>query len=495
MEALQGSRPEDGPAIAPHRSANATLLVVALITALTLALGLAAASTFTTRQMYLIEPLLAGAAVFVVFTCLLASRVRGSLVGDIGFIYVAFALAYTVLPGLTFLLLDFNVPTGVDPQSLSVIFPQPVELGAHLWRHALFITGVSAGYLALRGSAPPPLEQPSVRGHGSIIAIMAAVIVFCIATVTLLSAPVTSYIEHYTRFDHLSWPLRRLVYICLSLKKGGYFVLLALMFSQYRRYRVRIAVVVLSLCIYESAYSLGSRIETFTILLASVGFYHFRVAPISVVKGAIYLAALAVLFSGAEYFRASNYNLRDAEYALAAREGGKQALEFSAVFNTSFQLYSDRARGALPPRPWPMFFNEFIAVIPFLDHTAYNPQYWYARNYFPEAEVPPQTMGVIADSALWGGELDLLVRSLINGALFGYLMRWFLCRRHKWWALTVYTFCYATCIMTLKYSVLYQLIPFTQVLLPTLLFTGVLFGSQGLLSTLTRMPPGASQPA
>ena len=61
-----------------------------------------------------------------------------------------------------------------------------------------------------------------------------------------------------------------------------------------------------------------------------------------------------------------------------------------------------------------MFFHEFVAVTPFLDHTIYDPQYWYARNYYPDAVVPPQTMGVLAESAIWGGEVDLLVRSIIK---------------------------------------------------------------------------------
>jgi len=122
-----------------------------------------------------------------------------------------------------------------------------------------------------------------------------------------------------------------------------------------------------------------------------------------------------------------------------------------------------------------MFFYEFIAVIPFLDHTAYDPQYWYARNYFPQAVVSPPTMGVIADSAIWSGEFDLFFRSLINGALFASLTRWFLRRRDNWVAPNVYRLCYATCVMTLKYSVLYQLNPLARTLLPTLLLATFVF--------------------
>jgi hypothetical protein len=89
--------------------------------------------------------------------------------------------------------------------------------------------------------------------------------------------------------------------------------------------------------------------------------------------------------------------------------------------------------------------------------------------------VPPTTLGVVAESGLWGGEPDLLVRSLLNGAIFAWLTRWFLRRRDRWWALTVYIYCYATCVLTLKYSVLYQIIPLVRVVLPSVVLVAVLF--------------------
>ena len=90
------------------------------------------------------------------------------------------------------------------------------------------------------------------------------------------------------------------------------------------------------------------------------------------------------------------------------------------------------------------------------------------------AAVPPTTMGVIAESGLWGGEPDLFVRSLINGALFAGLTRWYLRRRQAWWALTVYVYCYANCILTLKYSVFYLAPPLLRVVLPSVLLTSLL---------------------
>jgi hypothetical protein len=460
-------------------SAEKAIFFVAITAVAAVILGLVAANILTTQQMYIIWPMLAAGAVFMMFSYTLWVRVRGNLIGDIGFIYLALALAYTILPAIKFLMIDLYFPLDFDAVNFAVLSPQTAELGTHFWRHVLFISGVATGYLAVRGGTLPlrPLSEKSTRANRRVI-IMIMAIVACSACIELLlSRTPATYWEHYIRYENLSGSLRGLVYLCSIFKNGGYFVLLALMFSQYRRYRVLIFIVVPTICAYEVIFSLGSRIVASTILMAFIGFYHFRVKPISMKKGILFLFVLASLFSGIAIIRASNYSLEDAKDKVL-RQKKITASEFEAVYCTGFHLYLERARGTLPRRDWRMAFYEFISLIPFVDHKKYHPLYWYARNYFPEAIVPPTTMGVLADSAIWGGEMDLLIRSLINGAIFALLTRWFLRRRDKWWALTIYIYCYATCIMTIKYSVFYQLTPLVKVLLPPLLLTEVLFRIQ-----------------
>ncbi|WP_027714511.1 hypothetical protein [Desulfuromonas sp. TF] len=460
-------------------------MFVLSIVALWAVLGIVTTLIFTAEQMYVIVPLLAAVAIFIIFSYVLWFRTGALIFGEIGFIYLVFALAYTILPSITFLTINFDFPIGFDNLNFSILSPQPEELGAHCWRHFLFIFGVATGYIAVRGGTMPtmPLHENSMSRDSQIVAVMSLITIFCVISVSLLSSPVATYWDHYSRFDHLSWSLRRFVYLCLIFKNGSYFILMTLMFRQYQKYRIIIFIIVPIICIYETVYSFGSRIETLTLLLAFIGFYHFKVNPISLKKGILYLLFLAILFTGIELIRSSDNSFEIAKNAVAT-EGIKSASEFGAIYYTGFHLYAERDQGNIPPRDWQMFFYEFISLIPFLDHTAYHPQYWYARHYFPNAIVPPQTMGVIVDSAIWGGEFDLFIRSLINGALFAMLTRWFLAHRNKWWACTIYIYWYATCVMTLKYSVLYQLIPFTRILIPVLLCTGILFLLQKNLMSL-----------
>lgn len=422
------------------------------------------------EKIFILMPAMMSVLVFMVFSIVLWRQVGGGLFGEIGFAYMALAVAYTVFPALTFVLLDLSFTSGWVWEKLSLLLPAPYDLGVHLWRHVLFIFGVGAGYLLFRGQGtarPNSMEKLPVRDR-PLILFLVVMIALCIFTVNQLSAPVATYIDHYTRFDHLPWLALRFLYICLIFKTGGYFVLLTFLFYRYKQRKWTIFFVVLLLCSYEISYSFGSRIETLSILLAVFCLYHYLVRPVTIKMGLTAFLAIATLFSVVELFRSTGFNSSNAKDVLS-QEGGTPASEFGAVYFTSYHLYSERRQGTLPPREWPMFFNDIIAVVPFADHTRWHPQFWYARHYFPDAVVPPQTMGPIADSAIWGGVGDLLFRSLFNGALFAYFVRWFQRRKDKWWAIVVYIYLYATCVMVLKYSILFQLMPLLKILLPTLI--------------------------
>lgn len=470
-----------------QNSVYEAIIIVGIIAILAVMLGFLTMSIFTDDQMYIIRPILAAIAVFVAFSYILKIQVHTNLLGEIGFIYLSFALVYTIIPAIKFFALDFNFPLDFDGFNFAVLSPQPEELGIHFWRHVLFISSVAAGFLLVRGRSVQrsPLNEKSERRYDRVITILLALMICCFCVLILLSAPVTTYYEHYSRFDHLSWPLRRVVYLCLIVKSDGYFVLMALMFSQYRKYRIFIFIIVPIVCAYEVVFSLGSRIVAFTILLAFLGFYNFRVTPISLKKGIVSLVALVFLFSVIGILRLSTNTMEATQEVISNKT--IKASEFESVYCTGFHLYFERSQGTLPSRDWKMFVYELRALIPFIDHTTYHPQYWYARNYFSDKALPPTTMGVIAESGIWGGEFDLFLRGLINGVIFALLTRWFMRRREKWWTLTIYIYCYAMCIMNIKYSLFYLLIPLSQIF-AALLLTEVLFRLQKTLSFLKSLP-------
>jgi hypothetical protein len=434
----------------------------------------------------LIVPTVAAMALFGLFAVLLRARLGGNVFGELGFIYLAWAVVYTVLPG-------FGLAVGSAAESglLSLLqLPAADELAVHLWRHALFIGSVAVGYLLARGQTAIPERLALPDPHHSsdrMVALLIGLIVVCIASLLLLSAPVTNYYEHYVRYEHLSWPVRKFVSLCVRLNIGFYSILLVLLFLNYQRYRRLIPVVLIVLCVHETTYSLGSRILSLMLLLQAALLYHLLVRRVSLTRALAACLLLGALFTGIEFIREAQGDLGEVQ-SRVSDEGLRTAGEFGAVFLTGFHLYAERAQGSLPPTEWPMFFNDFVSLVTFGDFTRWNPMEWYARNYYPDALVAPLTLSPIADSAIWGGEIDLFFRGLVNGAFFALIVHWFMRWRSRWWSLVVYAFCHATAIITLKYSVFYHLTPLLKNMLPAIL----LFA---LIRWLSRARAGSSRAA
>jgi hypothetical protein len=442
------------------------------------------ARTYIIENLSILLPSFVTLAIFLYFSLRLKSQIHGNIFGEIGFVYLAFATAYTVLPAYGFLTLD-SLWSGSGFQSLAMLNPDRTQLGLHLWRHVLFIAAVASGYLLFRGRHTPKFSSFNTLGDAEkpIIGSLFVGIIVSIILLWYLSAPVSEYIDNYTRYDNLSWIARRVVTICTVLKTGGTFVLLAIMFRNYKRYRLYIWVFVPLRIVEAVQGSLGARIDAFMTLVAVALLYHYCVKKVSLTKGLLVTLALTLVFSAIEIARVTEVNPVLEETALEGR--GMPAGELAAVFAPGFHLYGERASGSLPPVAWPVFFNDFISLIPLVDQTKWNPMYWYADNYFPNAVVPPFTMGPIALSALWGGEIGLFVQGVLNGIMFAFLMRWFARDGARWRVMTIYVFCYSSCIMCLKYSIFYQLVPLEKIILPLVV----------IVSVLAKDIPGSTKPA
>ncbi len=216
-------------------------------------------AAFFIRNVQILLPSFVVMAIFLCFSLWLRFQVQDNVFGEIGFIYLAFAVAYTVFPAYGFLTLE-SLSSEVGFESLAALAPSQGELGLHLWRHVLFIAAVGLGYLFFRGRRAPKFNSLENLGTAEkpIIRILFVAILFSVIALWSLSAPVNTYLDNYTRYDNLSWIGRRVVTICIVLKTAGTFVLLTAMFQNYKRYRLYIWSFVLLRAVYEVRNSLGS---------------------------------------------------------------------------------------------------------------------------------------------------------------------------------------------------------------------------------------------
>jgi hypothetical protein len=101
-------------------------------------------------NVQILLPTFATIGIFLYFSLRLRFQIHGNILGEIGFIYLAFAVAYTVFPAYGFLTLDHLASGGAEPV-LETLLPDQGELGLELWRQVLFIVAVASGYLLFRG--------------------------------------------------------------------------------------------------------------------------------------------------------------------------------------------------------------------------------------------------------------------------------------------------------------------------------------------------------
>lgn len=424
---------------------------------------------FFVNNLPILLPAFATIGVFLYFSLRLRFQIQDNILGEIGFLYLSFAVAYTLFPALGFLTQN-ALPSWVGIPILQILLPEQRELGLELWRQVLFIGAVASGYLLFRGKRASVFRSFDSLGTAEkpIIYFLLTSIVASVIALWWLAAPVHEYVDYYTRYGHLSWIGLRVVSLCTVLKTGGTYVLLVILFRDYKRYRILIWSFVLLRTIQEVLGSFGARIGAFMTLIAAAVLYHYCVKQITSKKAIVATLALLLVFSAIATIRLGDFGSSE-QSASADLDFG----ELGAVFVPGFQLYAARSMGTLPPVPWQLFFDDFISIVPLANDKKWQPMYWWADNYDPDAVVPPITLGPIALSALWGGGLFLSFEGLVNGILFAALMRWFARSGGNWRVMTVYVFCYSTCVMCLKYSIFWHLTPLLRTILPPVLIVSV----------------------
>lgn len=416
---------------------------------------------------FLLSPILVFIFIYYIFYIVL-KKLESNVLSDIGFIYLGFFLLYTIGPAWHYFFITIDK---WDP--LFYLNLKPEQVSNYLWLHVVFILSFSIGYLFSRGKNSggiPILKQYSSDNNRSTIILLLLLLATCYLFLIGLSNEVSNYYESYIRYDDLSWENRKFVSILIRFKLGIYAALLTFLFMRFQRFRLSIFILLILILSYEIIFSYGARIQAFIILTQCLFLYNLVVKKIQI-KILITISILVMFgFSMIELVRLLTY---DQTQDFLSENGLRLPLEFNSVFYTGYHLYNVRWIGIMPPHEFQMFFYDLISLVPFVDFQEWNPMEWYFRNYYPDALVAPFTLGPIADSAIWGGILDLFMRGFVNGLFFALILRWFLAYRSNWWAISVYTFCCASSIMSLKYSIFYLLNPLLKTILPLFLIIAI----------------------
>ena len=285
----------------------------------------------------------------------------------------------------------------------------------------------------------------------------------CIIILMSLSASVETYYDHYTRYDHLSTPLRKVVSVLKRIYWGIIPIIIIQIVIRYRNNVNIIFLFIIFICASDLIISKGSRINTFIIVLQVLVVYNCVLKRVKLKKVLLLGFTFIVFMSFLEIYRIavdgsdlSNFNIIPGE--------------FNSVFYPSIDLFKLRENETFINLNDLMIFKDLFFVIPFFNLTEADPMHWFWINYHPNAPVAPYTMGPIADSAFYGGWAGLIVRAFLL-SLNITLIRLLLVRfRVTWVILTIYSFLVSVSILALKYSVLSYQEQFLKNLMPILIF-------------------------
>ena len=382
---------------------------------------------------------------------LLLTKFKGhtNLISEIGFVYIGFIILYILFPAIVIVFLNV-----LDAGILSNFLPTITETASHINVMNLFLFSFCLGYLLLRNKKeiPKNIKLKKITKDYYLLLILVAMIILSYLILAFLSAPVETYYDNYTRYDHLPGYLRAIASILVRLNWGLYVFIFLFLFILFPKRKLLLFTFLIFLSIVEFTFTSGARINILIYLILFIVLWNLFVRQVSVKSLIVPAIIVSSIFSILEIVR-----LDDSSNIQTFLEAGLPiAREFGSVFLTSFHLYYERETEMLATIPSPVFWWDFISLIPFLDFSQYNPMVWYWKTYYPTSQVAPFTLGPIANSAMWGGLPDLFLRGLINGLFFAFLVNLFTKYSSKWWMIAIYVYCIATTVLVIKYSIFFH---------------------------------------
>lgn len=408
--------------------------------------------------------------IYAIGVSLMVRRTAGYCAADLGFIFFSLCFLYTAAPGMTFLFLELDEVPGWPWMELNSLTPTEDALAVHLWRHNIFLLCFLLAYMFVRRRVDVVDFSRRVDSLGRRLGLKE--IVFFIPlffTFSILGNSIAGesdiYYEKYQVIESLGeW--ERIVYALANRIAAGsqYFMVISFVCLPIKKWLKVMGI--LAIAFYQLLMSSGSRVELLFFIIAGGVAYALFVNKVKLRY--VFFAALCGLcsFWFIEVFRYYEFDLAETIQHFQAF-GVKPMGELGAVFSTGFHLYSLSEVGQLPLRDGKMFFFEIMSLFSSNANSHLSPQSWYWREFYPNYPVPPQTNGPIADSALWGlGLFDLAIRACIIGFIFGWLTNKVFGRELSFVWAVIYIFYCATCVMTLKYGVLWQLNPIVKTMLP-----------------------------
>jgi hypothetical protein len=402
---------------------------------------------------------------------------------EIGTIYCAALTLYSLVPFLNYLLAGMKWTALSDTRLLAYDAP-PAEIGRFAWNYVVYLSSFAAVYLWARGK-PASQKRVAVIDDSPPLAIVVLPLVALLVYFYLLNTVWgVDASPGYSKISDTMLNLKRLplvVYQISSHLRGILLILkIALLILLFERWEAKRWSAVLCLWLaLETAHTilnLGARFETALLLLSALLCYHRFVKPIrlsqAVAAGCLFIAGFQIMGMARNYALKGNRPVP----SLTFRSVASATNEFQSIFATAYHLDQMKKAGQLENVPAQLYVSDFLMPVPqqLLPVKKIEPAEWYLEVSGIEGRTG-YMFGVIAQSVVGFGLLELALRGALVGVLFGWAQRYYARRSSRFLPTLLYIWLCVWSYYTFRASTFYLLSPAIYRVLPVvaLIYFGV----------------------
>lgn len=446
----------------------------------------------------LVVPMLALGELTLLYVTVLWCRDGELPVFESGTMHVLATGAYGIIALLGFVRMQGAWDPQADARLQAYLF-NAAELGSFGWRYVVYLASFAVVYLVVRGRASATGVDFAPVPRTTVTVIVVLLVVLYLARLVLLavygpSADLQSDPEATASVTArpMPYPLRQLAHNLVSALLVVKQAMLTLIVARWRCPAARLVVLAwLALAAVATAAHLGSRTNSVLLLLSFGMLYHRLVRPLSALALS---AAGAALLTGFLLHGAVRHS-RGLEPFEREYHPVAGANEFQAIFTNGFDLQKRRDGGVLPAVPWQIHAVDLYLTVPsqLLPFEKFEPSAWYAGAIGVADSGIGLMFGVIAQSVVGYGWIELVLRGAALATVMALLHRWYVRRASQLWPTLLYLFVATWSYFSFRattlwpvYFVVYQFVP---VLLFAKLLELALGRSRGEARLLPQAPP------
>jgi hypothetical protein len=373
------------------------------------------------------------------FVAVLAWRDGELPVFESGTLWVASTTMYSVFPMVNFALGGLRWELPADYRLVNYA-PTPQEMGAFTWNHTLYLATFVVVYLLIRGRRHAPSGIMPLPRTLRLSVVLTFVVMFSLVTlIRFIVLPPEAALSPYeggnfayrANVPHVFLQVINIGTNVLPVIKL-FFAILLLSRWKERKWRLLLFVWLA----FEVAMTFrGMSRGPLVILLLSVGILYHRIVRAFSLKTAFMLGGLLVAgFLSFGFLR--DLGESDVRKAMIVNN------EFQALFANAYDVHMRKVTGILPEPPPQMFWSDLYMLVPsqFLPFEKWDPVEWYA-GVLEIRHTGHRTMwGVIAQSMLGAGALEVFLRAVAVAVVLALVHRWYVARSRGFWVTALYAY-------------------------------------------------------